>query len=141
MGLPTTEAPTATLDGCQDAVMASDEWENSRKIIEAQEYGGESSIEVAATQLGTNYSGLQKRHIVDEWVRFDTCGSHGATIKLTPPLTVAEGEIDIASAIIERSLRSVSGTCGSQEISRRTDPETKRASPAVQGPDARGGTR
>jgi hypothetical protein len=41
-----------------------------RKVVEVREYEGESSIDLAATQLGSNYSETRKRQIVDEWVAF-----------------------------------------------------------------------
>ena len=41
-----------------------------RKVVEVREYEGESSIDLAATQLGSDYSETRKRQIVDEWVAF-----------------------------------------------------------------------
>jgi hypothetical protein len=41
-----------------------------RRMVEVREYEGETSIDIAATQLGSNYSETRKRHIVDEWVAF-----------------------------------------------------------------------
>ncbi|MCB0909252.1 MAG: hypothetical protein KDB63_19275 [Nocardioidaceae bacterium] len=41
-----------------------------RKVVEVREYEGETSIDLAATQLGSGYSETRKRQIVDEWVAF-----------------------------------------------------------------------
>jgi hypothetical protein len=45
-----------------------------RKVVEVREYEGESSIALAATQLGSDYSEARKRQIVDEWVDFFRAG-------------------------------------------------------------------
>ena len=46
----------------------------SRTVVEVREYGGESSIILAATQLGSGYSDTRKRQIVNEWVEFFSSG-------------------------------------------------------------------
>lgn len=45
-----------------------------RKLVEVIEYQGETSIALAATQLGSAYSETRKRQIVDEWVDFFESG-------------------------------------------------------------------
>ena len=45
-----------------------------RKMVEVNEYQGESSVALAATQLGSAYSETRKRRIVDEWVDFFESG-------------------------------------------------------------------
>ncbi|MET9272784.1 hypothetical protein [Kribbella sp. NPDC003557] len=45
-----------------------------RKLVEVGEYSGESSVVIAATQLGTAYSERRKRQVVDEWVEFLAAG-------------------------------------------------------------------
>jgi hypothetical protein len=46
----------------------------SPKVVEVREYRGESSLILAATQLGSKYSETRKRQIVDEWVKFFRSG-------------------------------------------------------------------
>ena len=41
-----------------------------RRVVEVREYEGDTSIDLAATQLGSGYSETRKRQIVDEWVAF-----------------------------------------------------------------------
>jgi len=43
-------------------------------MVEVVEYQGETSIALAATQLGSAYSETRKRQIVDEWVHFFESG-------------------------------------------------------------------
>lgn len=45
-----------------------------RKVVEVREYEGETSVALAATQLGSAYSETRKRQIVDEWVEFFRSG-------------------------------------------------------------------
>jgi hypothetical protein len=45
-----------------------------RKVVEVREYEGESSIALAATQLGSGYSETRKRQIVNEWADFFKAG-------------------------------------------------------------------
>jgi hypothetical protein len=60
--------------GCKDAAMSERDADGSGKVVEVREYGGESSITLAATQLGSSYSETRKRQIVDEWVEFFRSG-------------------------------------------------------------------
>jgi hypothetical protein len=45
-----------------------------RKVVEVGQYEGETSVSLAATQLGSAYSETRKRQIVDEWVEFFRSG-------------------------------------------------------------------
>lgn len=45
-----------------------------RKMVEVVEYQGETSIALAATQLGSAYSETRKRQIIDGWVHFFESG-------------------------------------------------------------------
>lgn len=45
-----------------------------RTIVEVREYQGDTSIALAATQLGSGYSQARKRRIVEEWVAFFEAG-------------------------------------------------------------------
>jgi hypothetical protein len=58
----------------KDAVMPERDVDGPRKVVEVREYEGESSIALAATQLGSDYSEARKRQIVDEWVDFFRAG-------------------------------------------------------------------
>jgi hypothetical protein len=51
--------------GWKDAAMPEHEADASPKVVEVGEYGGESSITLAATQLGSKYSETRKRQVVD----------------------------------------------------------------------------
>jgi hypothetical protein len=68
-GLVTISGP---LEGC--AIMSERDGGGRRKVVEVRDYEGESSIALAATQLGSGYSGARKRQIVDEWVDFFEAG-------------------------------------------------------------------
>lgn len=52
------------------AAMSPRDEDVPRKVVEVREYEGETSIDLAATQLGSGYSETRKRRIVDEWVDF-----------------------------------------------------------------------
>lgn len=54
--------------------MPESDVDRPRKIVEVREYEGESSVVLAATQLGSAYSETRKRQIVDEWVDFFKAG-------------------------------------------------------------------
>ncbi|GAB2763074.1 hypothetical protein GCM10027020_14220 [Nocardioides salsibiostraticola] len=41
-----------------------------RRLVEVAEYDGESSVSIAATQLGSAFSERRKRQVVDEWIDF-----------------------------------------------------------------------
>ncbi len=54
--------------------MSEDGADVSPTVVEVREYKGESSLILAATQLGSKYSETRKRQIVDEWVKFFRSG-------------------------------------------------------------------
>jgi hypothetical protein len=57
-------------DRWKDVAMPVRDVDGLRKVVEVREYQGESSIGLAATQLGSGYSETRKRQVVDEWVDF-----------------------------------------------------------------------
>jgi hypothetical protein len=58
----------------QNAAMADHRPVSARQVVEVGDYSGESSVVVAATQLGSAYSERRKRELVDEWVEFFSSG-------------------------------------------------------------------
>lgn len=54
--------------------MAGQDWRGAPTVVELDDYRGESSIVLAATQLCSGYSETRKRKIVEEWVGFFESG-------------------------------------------------------------------
>ncbi len=80
LGKRTSERPHMPMSGRLRSVTAKmrtvpeHDADRPRTVVEVREYEGESSIILAATQLGSTYSDIRKRQIVDEWVEFFRSG-------------------------------------------------------------------
>lgn len=68
------------VEGCQDGVVTQDlisvsRWDKMPTITTVDQYDGQASIQINATQLGAEYSARASAKIVDDWVAFFTAGA------------------------------------------------------------------
>jgi hypothetical protein len=131
------EFPVAGHCRCKDAAMVERDVDGPRRVVEVREYEGESSIALAATQLGSAYSETRKRQIVDEWVDFFRAGPTPirslhlltrtpqrlfAALSAQSQLTALEvkwgdyGDLQVLSAMTELVTLRLRGASGVQDL-------------------------